>query len=64
MALQTAFDSEPYFSSNVAFTCALTVTFWGENSSVGAGTAAAIAIGMARFIIGATRMFSNVSTVA
>ncbi len=53
-----------YFNTNIAFTCAVTVTFWGENSSVGAGACAAIAIGAARRIMGAMWMFSNVSTEA
>src|ERR1019366_1272306 len=54
-----------YFNTNIAFTCAVTVTFWGENSSVGVGPCAAIAMGMARRCMGAiTRMFSEVSTEA
>ncbi len=37
--------SGAYFNTNIAFTCAVTVTFWGENSSVGAGPCAAMAAG-------------------
>ena len=52
-----------YFSSNTAFTWAVTVTLWGENSSVGVGAAAFAAMAMGR---GGptTRTFSNVSTEA
>jgi hypothetical protein len=49
-----------YFKLNSAFTCAVTVTFWGVNSSVGAGAAAPGV--MARAMCnGIGRAFSNVS---
>jgi hypothetical protein len=53
-----------YFKVNIAFTCAVTVTFWGENSAVGAGVGAMAA--MARIIgRGAIILtFSCVSTEA
>jgi len=42
-----------------------TVTFWAENSSVGARLCTAIAMGLALRWMGAiTRMFSEVSTEA
>jgi hypothetical protein len=31
-------ELEPHFNSNTAFTCAVTVAFWGLNSSVGAAS--------------------------
>ena len=32
----------PYLKVNIAFTCAVTTTLWGVNSSVGAGAAASM----------------------
>src|ERR1700756_307495 len=57
-------DRGSYFKLNSAFTCAVTVTVWGVNSSVGAGVAAAMA-DMVRAICGMTILgFSKVSTEA
>ena len=53
-----------YFKLNSAFTCAVTVTACGVNSSVGAGVALAMA-DIARAMCGTTILgFSNVSTDA
>ncbi len=54
-----------YFKLNSAFTCAVTVTVCGVNSSVGAGGAAFAIADIARAMRGiTTRGFSNVSTEA
>ena len=49
----------------MAFTWAVTVTFWGENSAVGAGTEAAIAaMALLRGAGAKTRIFYETSTDA
>ena len=45
----------------MALTWAVTVTFWGLNSSVGAGACAIAVIAFMRGIGAMTRTFSNVS---
>ena len=50
-----------YFNVNIALTCAVTVTFCGLNSSVGAGVCAVAAIAFIRAIGAMMRTFSNVS---
>ena len=53
-----------YFKTNNAFTCAVTETVCGVNSSVGAGAAPATFIFIMAPTIGIGRTFSNVSTDA
>jgi len=54
-----------YFKLNIAFTCAVTVTFCGVNSWVGgAGSACVRIIAIDRGGIGRGRIFSKVSTDA
>ena len=54
-----------YFSINMAFTCAVTITFCGVNSAVGACWAATLAPIMARMAMGWTTLTcSAVSTEA